>query len=53
MMMGHEVIVMDNFFTGNKRNVRHWLGHPNFELVRHDVVDPVSCFIVSDWTRFN
>ncbi|KAJ3049141.1 UDP-glucuronic acid decarboxylase 1 [Rhizophlyctis rosea] len=40
MLMGHEVIVLDNFFTGNKRNIEHWLGHPHFELVRHDVVDP-------------
>lgn len=40
MWMGHEVIVLDNFFTGSKRNVEHWIGHPHFELVRHDVVDP-------------
>ncbi|KAF9938874.1 UDP-glucuronic acid decarboxylase 1 [Mortierella alpina] len=40
MLMGHEVIVLDNFFTGSKRNVQHWLGHPHFELIRHDVVDP-------------
>lgn len=40
MLMGHEVIVLDNFFTGRKNNVKHWLGHPNFELIRHDVVDP-------------
>ncbi|KAH6560417.1 hypothetical protein BASA61_008835 [Batrachochytrium salamandrivorans] len=40
MKMGHLVTVLDNFFTGNKRNIEHWLGHPNFELVRHDVVDP-------------
>ncbi|KAI3639370.1 hypothetical protein MIR68_002900 [Amoeboaphelidium protococcarum] len=40
MLMGHQVVVVDNFFTGNKRNVEHWLGHPNFELIRHDVVDP-------------
>ncbi|CAO3596147.1 unnamed protein product [Absidia cylindrospora] len=40
MWMGHEVIVLDNFFTGTKRNVQHWIGHPNFELVTHDVVDP-------------
>lgn len=44
MKMGHEVIVLDNFFTGSKRNVQHWMGHPNFELIRHDVVDPVSVF---------
>ncbi|KAI9484457.1 hypothetical protein BDB00DRAFT_774923 [Zychaea mexicana] len=40
MLMGHEVIVLDNFFTGTKRNVQHWIGHPHFELIRHDVVDP-------------
>ncbi|CAG8710212.1 12879_t:CDS:2 [Acaulospora morrowiae] len=40
MLMGHEVIVIDNFFTGRKNNVAHWIGHPNFELIRHDVVDP-------------
>ncbi|KAF9315324.1 UDP-glucuronic acid decarboxylase 1 [Podila horticola] len=40
MLMGHEVIVLDNFFTGSKRNVQHWLGHPHFEMIRHDVVDP-------------
>jgi hypothetical protein len=40
MLMGHEVIVLDNFFTGRKRNIQHWIGHPHFELVRHDVVDP-------------
>eukprot|EP00052_Salpingoeca_macrocollata_P015889 m.127169 g.127169 ORF g.127169 m.127169 type:complete len:439 (-) comp19845_c0_seq3:91-1407(-) len=37
---GHEVTVMDNFFTGRKKNVEHWIGHPNFELVTHDVVEP-------------
>lgn len=30
MMEGHEVIVLDNFFTGQKRNIEHWLHHPNF-----------------------
>jgi len=38
MMQGHEVTVVDNFFTGRKRNVEHWLGHENFELLHHDVV---------------
>lgn len=37
---GHEVICLDNFFTGFKRNVAHLIGHPNFELIRHDVIDP-------------
>ena len=37
---GHELVCMDNFFTGRKRNIRHLLEHPNFELMRHDVIDP-------------
>ena len=37
---GHEVVCLDNFFTGRKGNIRHLLGNPNFELVRHDVIDP-------------
>lgn len=37
---GHEVICLDNFFTGRRTNVAHLLGNPNFELVRHDVIDP-------------
>lgn len=38
---GHEVTVVDNFFTGRKRNVEHWIGHPNFEMLNHDVVNPL------------
>jgi UDP-glucuronate decarboxylase len=37
---GNEVICMDNFFTGRKRNVLHLLDNPYFELVRHDVIEP-------------
>jgi len=37
---GHEIICLDNFFTGRKSNIEHLLGHPRFELVRHDVIDP-------------
>jgi UDP-glucuronate decarboxylase len=37
---GHEVICLDNFFTGRKDNIRRLFGNPYFELVRHDVVDP-------------
>ena len=40
MLLGHEVTVIDNFFTGSKTTVSHWVGHPNFEMVRHDVVEP-------------
>jgi UDP-glucuronate decarboxylase len=38
---GHEVICLDNFFSGERRNVGHLIGNPNFELLRHDVVEPV------------
>jgi UDP-glucuronate decarboxylase len=41
MGAGHEVICLDNFFTGRKHNVQHWLSSPRFELIRHDVTDPV------------
>ena len=37
---GHEVICLDNFFTGRKDNVLHLLNQPLFELIRHDVIDP-------------
>jgi len=37
---GHEVVCMDNFFTGRKCNITHLLDNPYFELMRHDVVDP-------------
>lgn len=39
---GNEVICLDNFFTGTKRNILHLLDYPNFEFVRHDVSLPYS-----------
>jgi len=41
MLEGHEVTVVDNFFTGRKSNVEQWIGHDNFELINHDVVEPL------------
>jgi UDP-glucuronate decarboxylase len=38
---GHEVIAVDNFFTGSKRNIAHLVDHPHFELIRHDVTFPL------------
>ncbi len=38
---GHEVLCLDNFFTGGKRNITHLLGRANFELIRHDLVQPI------------
>jgi UDP-glucuronate decarboxylase len=37
----HEVICLDNFYTGTKRNILHWQGHPQFEMIRHDVTEPI------------
>ncbi|MBI3080296.1 MAG: SDR family oxidoreductase [candidate division NC10 bacterium] len=39
---GHEVMCLDNFFTGAKDNIRHLLGHDHFELVRHDIIMPIE-----------
>jgi UDP-glucuronate decarboxylase len=38
---GDDVLCVDNFFTGSKRNVTHLLTHPHFELMRHDVTFPL------------
>ncbi len=38
---GHDVLCVDNFYTGTKANVQHLLGHPRFELMRHDVTFPL------------
>ncbi len=39
--LGHDVVCVDNFYTGSKRNVAHLLDHPRFELIRHDVMLPL------------
>ena len=41
MKQGHDVICIDNFFTGHKRNIRHWIDNPYFELIRHDITEPI------------
>lgn len=41
MERGDSVIVVDNFFTGRKENVMHHFGNPRFEMIRHDVVEPI------------
>jgi UDP-glucuronate decarboxylase len=38
---GREIVCVDNFFTGTRRNVEHLLGHPRFDLVRHDITFPL------------
>jgi UDP-glucuronate decarboxylase len=38
---GHDIICLDNFFTGSKNNILHLLPHPHFELIRHDIINPI------------
>jgi UDP-glucuronate decarboxylase len=38
---GHDVLCVDNYFTGSKANIKHLLDHPHFELMRHDVTFPL------------
>lgn len=39
---GNDVVCLDNYYTGHKSNIRHLLGHPNFEAVRHDIIYPYA-----------
>jgi UDP-glucuronate decarboxylase len=41
LAQGYEVICLDNFFTGDKDNIQHLLGNHRFELIRHDLVNPI------------
>ena len=38
---GQEILCLDNFFTGSKENIRHLLGNPHFEYIRHDITNPI------------
>ena len=49
MRQGDEVLCLDNYFTGRKDNIRHWIGHPNFELIRHDVTEPIKLEVDRIW----
>lgn len=40
--LGNEVICLDNYLTGRKSNVEKLIGHPNFDLVRHDIINPID-----------
>ncbi|MBF0279083.1 MAG: SDR family oxidoreductase [SAR324 cluster bacterium] len=44
---GHEVICLDNFFTGSKKNIEHLMDNPRFEIIRHDIVEPILLEV--DW----
>ena len=38
---GNDIVCLDNFFTGSKKNISHLMGHPHFELIRHDITNPI------------
>lgn len=38
---GHDIICLDNFYTGHKRNILKWLDNPSFEMIRHDITEPI------------
>ena len=49
MEAGEEVICLDNYFTGSKRNIAQWMNNPSFELVRHDVTNPIELEVDRIW----
>ncbi len=49
MERGEEVICIDNFFTGTKKNLIKWSNHPYFELIRHDITKPITLEVNKIW----
>ena len=49
MNKGEEVICLDNYFTGRKTNIRQWIGDPKFEVIRHDVTEPIQLEVDRIW----
>ena len=49
MAADEEVICLDNYFTGRKRNISQWINHPRFELIRHDVTQPIYLEVDRIW----
>ncbi|WP_320667201.1 UDP-glucuronic acid decarboxylase family protein [Prochlorococcus sp. MIT 1307] len=49
MQGGEEVICLDNYFTGRKSNVMNWISNPRFELIRHDVTEPIQLEVDRIW----
>ena len=49
MEAGEEVLCLDNYFTGRKQNIERWLGNPRFELIRHDVTEPIRLEVDRIW----
>ena len=49
MKKNERVICLDNFFTGEELNIKKWIGHPNFEIIRHDVTEPIDLEVDKIW----
>ena len=49
MKAGEQVICLDNFVTGSKRNIQHWINNPKFELITHDVIIPIELEVNRIW----
>ena len=49
MQSNEEVICLDNYFTGIKLNIKKWINHPNFEIIRHDVTEPIQIEVDKIW----
>ena len=49
MIGGEEVICIDNFITGNEKNIRQWKNHPNFKLIKHDITNPINIKVDKIW----
>ena len=49
MKLGEKVICLDNYFTGSKENIEYWIGRPGFELIDHDVIEPIKLDVDRIW----
>ena len=49
MNSGQEVVCIDNFYTGRKSNLNKWLGNPKFEIIRHDITEPILVEVDRIW----
>ena len=49
MQKNEKVICLDNYFTGDKFNISKWINHPNFEIIRHDVTEPIQLEVDKIW----
>lgn len=46
---GQEVVCIDNFYTGRKSNLNQWVGNPKFEIIRHDITEPILVEVDRIW----